>query len=90
MRMAAMGFISSTGNPINVRTVFGTNRLAASFRTMLGDSMVVPIASGERTFISYLVPVGDRTVMVQINAHALDFEMNVTLVNQIVESVEFL
>lgn len=56
----------------------------------LGDSMVVPIASGERTFISYLVPVGDRTVMVQINAHALDFEMNVTLVNQIVESVEFL
>ncbi len=55
----------------------------------LSDEMNVPIAQGARSYLTYLIPVGERTLAVQINAHELDEDLAVTLVNQIVSSIEF-
>lgn len=63
--------------------------LSGAFFLRLDGGMSVPVASGERRYLSYLVPVGDETMVVRLNAHELDWDQNVTLVNQIVESLEF-
>lgn len=79
------------GQPATV--ISGTYELGdpldGAFFMRLDHGMSVPVASGERRYLSYLVPVGDDTVVVRLNAHELDWDLNVTLVNQIVESLEF-
>lgn len=55
----------------------------------LADDFTVPVAPGERRYVSYFVPVGDRVVIVSINGHAVDFDLVVTLAGQILDSLEF-
>lgn len=55
----------------------------------LSDGFTVPVAPGSRRYLSYFVPVGDRTVMISINGDAIDFDLVVTLAGQLLDSLEF-
>ncbi|MFK8026005.1 MAG: hypothetical protein AB8G26_18770 [Ilumatobacter sp.] len=77
----------------SVRVVAGDYSLAedrsGALFLRLADGFSVPVAPGERRYVTYLVPVGDRVVAVRLNAHELDFDLIVTLANELVATIDF-
>ena len=60
-----------------------------SFSIPIPGDATLPMATGPREFLIYVVPVEDRLLAVSLGAHELDFDLIVTNAAPIIESITF-
>lgn len=60
-----------------------------SFSIAVSDDTTLPMATGPREFLVYLVPVEERLLAVLLSGHELDFDLIVTNAAPIIESITF-
>jgi hypothetical protein len=78
------------GDEVTVLRGSSNSTANGSFSIPISGDATLPMATGAREFLIYVVPAEDRLLAVSLGAHELDFDLIVTNAAPIVESITFL
>jgi len=78
------------GDEVTILRGSSNSTANGSFSIPIPGDATLPMATGPREFLIYVVPVEDRLLAVLLSAHELDLDLIVTNAAPIVESITFL